>query len=366
MSEEEASSIKLYHFFSLLFIPCLFLRTKERLPTPPLYIFEYFLGITVISILLFLIYPFNRILINHLFAFYTFYIGYYIASLYTQESLLSLLQKVAILILIIIVGKLLYYIPEIKRFMKSPDGHPYIYTIYGGGVNLEATWIGLNTALFINRKKLFYFLLGLTMLISILYASRVGIVIALLVTGCKFLSTATTRKERKAIIVLALLAICSFAFFIDFENIANSIYTLRRFTEFGESTDKGMAGRFAMWEYYATALLKNYFVGYGAGNGMYAIETVSGRDYGEDNLHNLYMQILIEFGIIGFILYLIIVYNLSLKAFKTRLSNPFGIIILIYFIASLIQFRGTDAIIWLYIGMFIKLESAKKYIELNG
>lgn len=360
MNEDEASSVKLYHFFSLLFIPCLFVSKKSGLPKLPPFIFEYFLGITVISIILFLVYPFNRILINHLFAFYTLYIGYYIASVLKQHEILRLLQKGTILIVFIIIGKLFFHVPELIRFMKAPDGHPYVYTIYGGGVNLEATWLGLNTALFINRKKLFYFLFLTTLVISLLYASRVGIVIALLVAGFKFFSSATSKRERQVIITLAVLALCSFVFFIDFESLANDFYTLRRFVEFGDSTDKGMAGRFAMWKYYATALSDSYFMGYGAGNGMYAIEAVSGNNYGEDNLHNLYMQILIEFGVVGFMLYMILVYNISIKAIKTRLSNPIGIIILVYFIASLIQFRGTDAIIWLYIGMFVKIESNLK------
>ncbi|WP_237144033.1 O-antigen ligase family protein [Pontibacter pamirensis] len=333
------------------------------MPKIPPFVLEYFVGISIISLLLFIVYPFNRILINHLFAFYAFYIGYYITGIYSPEQLIGLLQKAAVVIFVIITGKLLFHIPEIIRFMKAPDGHPDIYTIFGGGVNLEATWIGLHTALFINRKKLFYFFLLTTLIISVLYASRVGIVIALLVAGFKFLSSATSKKERRAIIALALLAVFCFVIFIDFENLANNVYALRRFVEFGGSTDKGMEGRFAMWRYYATALWESYFLGYGAGNGMYAIEAVSGKDYPEDNLHNLYLQILIEFGFIGFLLYMLVVYNLSIKAFKSRLSNPIAIVILVYFIASLIQFRGTDAIIWLYIGMFIRIESKK--IALN-
>lgn len=356
----ENSTLKVYHLFSLLFIPCLLLRLRSRLPLIPPFIFEYFVGIILISLLLFLFYPFNRMLINHIFAFYAFYIGYYIAGLFTQEHVLALFQRAAIIVFVIIVGKLLFHIPEIIRFMKAPDGHPAVYTIYGGGVNLEATWLGLNTALFINRKKLFYFLLLSTLFISTLYASRVGIVISLLVAGFKFISAATSKEERSAIILLGILAVLSFVAFIDFDNLAEKVYAFRRFAEFGDSSDKGMSGRFAMWRYYGSAIWENKFMGYGAGNGMYAIESVSGRNYPEDNLHNLYMQVLIEFGIIGFVLYLLVVYNLSFKALKSRLSNPFGIIILVYFIASLVQFRGTDAIIWLYIGTFIRLEAFKK------
>ncbi|AKD04456.1 O-antigen ligase family protein [Pontibacter korlensis] len=358
----EESSVKLYHFFSLLFLPCLFLKPKDTTARVPLFIFEYFVGITLISLLLFLVYPFNRLLINHLFVFYAFFIGYYIAGILPQEQIFNLLQKAALIVFIVIVGKLFFHIPEIKRFLKAPDGHPDIYTIYGGGTNLEATWIGLNTALFINRKKLFYTLLAVTLVISVIYASRVGVVIAFLVAGFKFVSANTSRKERRTIIFMAMLAVISFFIFIDLENLASKIYTLKRFAEFGDSSDKGMAGRFAMWQYYGTALWKSKFLGYGAGNGIYAVETVSGTDYPEDNLHNLYMQVLIEFGVLGFILYMIVVYNISIKALKSRLSNPLAILILVYFIASLIQFRGTDAMIWLFIGLFLKIESNKERI----
>ncbi|GAA4428254.1 hypothetical protein GCM10023188_12300 [Pontibacter saemangeumensis] len=244
--------------------------------------------------------------------------------------------------------------------MQAPDGHPAIYTIYGGGTNLESTWLGLNVALFINRKKLFYVLLSLTLMVSIIYASRVGVVIAMLVAGFKFISVATSKTERRAIIALAFFAALAFIIFIDFDNLAEKVYTLKRFSEFGDSSDKGMAGRFAMWRYYGTALWESKLLGYGAGNGMYAIESVSGNDYPEDNLHNLYLQLLIEFGIVGFLLYMLTVYNVSIKAIKSHFINPIGIILLVYFVASLIQFRGTDAIIWLYMGLFLKNEANQK------
>lgn len=355
----EESSVKFYHFFSLLFIPCLFLRSENKLLKVPAYVFEYFAGITLISVLLFLVYPFNRLIINHLFAFYAFIIGYYIAGAVPREQIMNVLQKAALLVFIIIVGKLFFHIPEIKRFMEAPDGHPDIYTLYGGGTNLEATWLGLNTALFSNRKRLFYLLLVVTLTVSVIYASRVGVVIAFLVAGFKFISATTSRQERRAIIMLGLLSLLAFVFFIDLDNLAEKVYALQRFAEFGDSSDKGMAGRFAMWRYYGTALWESKLLGYGAGNGIYAVESVSGIDYIEDNLHNLYMQLLIEFGFIGLFLYLITVYNISIKALKSRLSNPIAIILLVYFIASLIQFRGTDALIWLYMGIFLAIESNK-------
>ncbi|PVY39041.1 O-antigen ligase family protein [Pontibacter virosus] len=360
----EESSVKFYHIFSLFFLPLLFLKPKNGIPKIPPFIFEYFVGIIVISLLLFLVYPFNRLIVNHLFAFYAFFIGYYVAGPITQEQVFSILQKAALLLFIVIVGKLFFHIPEIQRFMKAPDGHPDIYTIYGGGTNLEATWMGLNTALFINRKRLFYILFAVTLAVSVIYASRVGVVITFLVAGFKFISATTSKQERIAIIMLGLIALLAFVLFIDLDNLAEKVYALQRFTEFGSSSDKGLSGRFAMWRYYGTALWDSKLLGYGAGNGIYAIESISRIDYQEDNLHNLYMQLLIEFGIIGLFLYLIVVYNISIKALKSRLSNPIAIIIMVYFIASLIQFRGTDALIWLFIGLFLKIESNK--VKLAG
>ncbi|SIT76450.1 O-antigen ligase [Pontibacter indicus] len=362
----EESAVKFYHFFSLFFIPLLFIKPKEGLPKIPRFIFHYFAGVIVISLLLFLVYPVNRLLVNHLFAFYAFVIGYYVAGTVTPEQVYNVLQKAALLVFAIIVGKLFFHLPEIQRFMKAPDGHPDIYTLYGGGTNLEATWMGLNTALFINRKRLFYLFLTITLVVSIIYASRVGVVIAFLVAGFKFISASTSKQERRAIVALGMLAVLAFVLFIDLDNLAEKVYALQRFTEFGSSTDKGMGGRFAMWRYYGTALWDSKMLGYGAGNGIYAIEAISGIDYEEDNLHNLYMQLLIEFGIIGLLLYLIVVYNVSIKAFRSSLSNPIAIVIMVYFIASLIQFRGTDALIWLFIGLFLKIESNKAKLAANA
>lgn len=353
---DEDSSIKIYHLFSLFFIACILFKKPDKVPVLPAYLVHYYFGVIVISTLLYLFYPFSRILINYLFAFFVLYIGYYIASILDQEQILKILQQVALLIFTVVIVKLFFFIPEIKTFIKAPSGHPDVFTIYGGGVNLEATWLGLSVALFINRKFLFYVLLTISLGLSILYASRTATVIILMIAGFKFISPATSKNERAIIVCLGVATLIAILFFIDFGKLANEVYALRRFAYVGGESDKGMAGRFAMWRYYLPALYNSYLLGYGAGNSIYAIETISGKDFLEDNIHNLYMQMLLEFGVLGLVLYMISVYNLARQALATKFDNPFAIIIIVYLIASLVQFRGNEAIMWLYIGFFLKSE----------
>jgi len=361
---DEETSVKAYHVFSLIFIPGFLLSIKKTIPKVPNFILHYFGGTVLISLVLYFIYPFNRIIINYAFAFYIFYIGYYIATIFDEDKIIEILQKITLYIFSVASVKPIYHIPQLIAFFKAPWGHPDVFTIYGGGVNLEATWLSLSSALFINSRKHFLFFVSAALLISILYASRAGVVISILVSGLYFLSPATTSKERRMLLVGASFCIFAFTFFIDFSQLAKDIYALKRIVDVGGDADKGMAGRFALWRYYYDALVNSSFMGYGAGNGIYAVESVSKIDYPEDNLHNLYMQILIETGIIGLILYMLLIYNLVIKAIRTRFLNPFAIIIIVYFIAALIQFRGTEAIIWFYIGLFLKIQTLTS--QVNG
>ena len=67
--------------------------------------------------------------------------------------------------------------------------------------------------------------------------------------------------------------------------------------------DAGNAGRIRMWTY-ALETSKAYPFGCGVGNCMKALSGVAGFAYGEDNIHNVYLQNLIDCGWLGGAAYL--------------------------------------------------------------
>ncbi|AMM52356.1 hypothetical protein TH61_15780 [Rufibacter sp. DG15C] len=351
--QKSIDTIKGYHVGSLLFVLFFLARSGIWLPKLPRYVYHFCIWVILSSLALYVVYGFNSMIINYLFAFYCLIIGGLIGSQLTKEEVVSVFRKVSLLVFAIIAVKLFYYQEEVVRFLKAPIGHPNIETLFGGGVNLEATWVAFHLGFFVkNRKLLFYLLVLFSLGLSILYASRVGVILSLLVFLLRFMSAIPSKVERRYLVtgigILFLLVLVS----VDLGKVSQQIYGLKRFADFGSSQDAGMSGRKAMWEHFPAAMAQSHYLGYGAGNAMLGLENVSGIDFSEQNVHNYYLQVLLEFGLLGLPLYLVIVFQLLRRIHWAKLADPLAIILLCYFISSLIQFRGAESMIWLYMGIF--------------
>lgn len=348
----EETSIKAYHIFSLVFL-FFFISYKINIDLTKMgifYIIVYMIIVIMSAILLFPIYGFSTVIINYLFSFYVFFIGYFIFDKLGELKILSILQKGTLLINIIIICKLIYFHQEITFFLKNPYGHPTIYYIYGGGPNLEATWITLNSLFFINKKRSFYFLLLFSSLISIIYASRVSILMILLVYFFYFISNRPTKKERKFVLISSFTTFFLFGYFI-IEKLSN-LYVVKRFLNIGHKSEGGSQGRIILYNAYLESFSFKTLLGVGPGNALPYIEQSIGRNFVENNLHNYYLQVFLELGLFGFICLLIIVFDITKKNIRLKLNNPIGIFILCYLIGCLLQFRGTESFVWLCLGMF--------------
>lgn len=353
--------IKVYHVLSVFFLVFFFKGNSVFSPKLPSFIWQFFLMIFGLSVVLFIFYGFNSFIINYIFCFYALLIGLLVKEYLTKEEILTIFKQITIIISLIILGKLFYYSEELLRFMRAPWGHPTLETLYGGGVNLEATWLAFNSAFFMNSKKrYFYVLILFTLIVSLLYASRVGVVLAGVVYFFRFISPVVSKKERVWVFQAVLAVLVIGVFYIDYSKLTEDLYGLERFAHFNSSVDGGMEGRKAMWQFFPEALKESNWLGYGAGNSMRALEKIGNVDFYEDNPHNYYMQLTLEFGVIMLVVYLLVIYNL-VKIFRIQqFSNPLSIILTAYFIGSLIQFRGAEALIWLYIGIVLFSEYQKR------
>jgi len=349
--------IKLYHVVSFILLIFFFRKGHFFSPKLPNFIWHYFILVFAFSAVLNFFYGFNSFIINYLFCFYTLLIGLLVKEYLTLEEIISIFKQISLVIFVIVFFKLIYYSEELLRFIREPWGHPDVETLYGGGVNLEATWLAFNSAFFMNSKKrYFYTFMAFTLLVGLLYASRVGVVLTLLIYFFRFISPAVTHKERVWVFKAVLAVLIIFIFYIDYSKLTEKLYGLERFAHFNSSQDRGMAGRKAMWQYFPQALKESNWFGYGAGNSMKALEDIGNIDFEEDNPHNYYMQLSLEFGIVMLFVYLLLVYNLVRIFWKKKFSDSFSVILIAYFIGSLIQFRGVEPLIWLYIGILLYSE----------
>ncbi|QHL86551.1 hypothetical protein GU926_03480 [Nibribacter ruber] len=351
--QKSIDTIKVYHVGSLLFLFFFVTNKGAWFPRLPRYVYHFFLWVFVSSLALYAVYGFDSMIINYVFAFYCLLIGGLVGSWLSREEILWVFRKVSWVVFLIVAAKMVYYQEEIIRFLKAPIGHPNIETLFGGGVNLEASWMAFHLAFFVKSpKRHFYLLLVFILLLSVLYASRVGVILTLLVVGLRFLSAVPSQLERRNLITGLVLVGVLVLISVDLGQVSQKVYGLKRFSDFGSSEDAGMSGRKAMWEQFPEAMAQSHYLGYGAGNAMLGLEKVSGLDFSEENVHNYYLQVMLEFGLLGLPLYLIIVFQLLKRIHWTQLSDSLAIILLCYFISSLVQFRGAESLIWLYIGIF--------------
>lgn len=112
-------------------------------------------------------------------------------------------------------------------------------------------------------------------------------------------------KKGSIITMVKLLLLC-FAAWIAIEIIVNYVPVLgkvfERFQTVGE--DAQTLTRFTMWEYAINLFSDNKFLGIGWGGYRYQFSTLDMFE-GAANAHNIYLQLLAETGIVGFIVFII-------------------------------------------------------------
>ena len=263
--------------------------------------------------------------------------------------LLGTLQIASILLLIALYVKMFIYHGPILQYMRNPvDDHPEGFPVFTS-LNLEATWITLSLALFI-RKQYFLLIWIAVVLLDLIYSSRVSLVLALMIFGLKLLSQGKVAKRLMLLAILLPLIVASVA-----------ITNPHIYLSFLTATEKGgLVSRFVMWKAAPEAILEwDIVTGYGAQNAIYALDRASSAEFSEGNVHNLFLQMLLDGGVIGFILYLCLFVYIVRCQFRCGFKNEAGNYLIAYLVGSLVQFQGVEAQMWLVLGLYSSMLHAR-------
>lgn len=341
------ASIKPYHAVTLVL--CLMSIAMEKstwtLPGKPFFLAGLFvMGVSLFSAIRFGI---NAVLFNYAFFFILIVTVINFGRRLTLGEWGAVVRLSAFLVLAAIAVKDAIYIQSILGFVShGGSGHPTIPTFFGGGVNLEASWIAL-FGVFFKRDKAGALYLTSSLLISASYASRTGLILSLLSIVYVLLAKGGSKRGgffnvlKLALLLLGLVLIAQ----------AAGIPIVERFTAVGE--DKGSIGRENMWQYALPAFLDSPILGHGAGNTIPHISEISGKLFAEDNIHNYFLQVLLDFGLIGFLALAAMVVSVILNFRRGNYTNPFAAYILCWVAGSLFQFRGADALLAFFIAGYI-------------
>ena len=336
-------SFKLFHAATVVVLAPVFMNKRINFPGRVMNLLYAYLAFN--TILTAATWGFSGLAFNYIFGYFLMMIICTLGTGLTLEDWLMILRKVAAVTLILVIVNAALNYRAIILYMNSPwMGHPVFSTIFGGGVNLEATWVAIFGFVFYKNKMKWPYIVTST-LISALYASRTGLIINVLCVLWYVVPLLNPRNIFKFVGTIILMIII-IAILMRY-GLLDSI--LERFQDLGE--DNGSMGRLAMWRHVGKAISK-YPFGCGLGNCIEALTKATNLKFNDNNLHNLYMQNFVELGWLGGGLYIVIVLGFVLKEVRNIFKNPFVAMLFIYVLVSLLQFRGGEPITFVIVGIY--------------
>ena len=340
-------ALKAYHGLFAAFGLLLVARGKLVRWRPEMILYFVVIGST--ALLASLRYGPQAAIVNTIFAAYAATIGASAGHLAGEATALRALRFASLLVLGAVLAKAAIFLPEIIRFFASPFGHPIIPTFFGGGPNLEATWVAM-AGVFLIGSRLFLPYMAGSALICAAYASRSGFIVVALVVAASVMGTFLRgggARGRKLLLPLAIAGISVGGVAVA-RGVDGADYIAQRFQSIGD--DPGSTGRLTLWTGGVQVFQAHPF-GVGLGNAVPQLERAIGASVTEDNLHNQYLQHLVETGVQGFIAYLLLVGFAVRRLFVTRLRDPMLLYVGIYFLLAMLQFRGAEALLWFVYGL---------------
>ncbi|WP_211093325.1 O-antigen ligase family protein [Flammeovirga agarivorans] len=257
---------------------------------------------------------------------------------------------------IIIIIKNIVYVNEFIESFKQKMPHPYLVPyFYGGGSNLEASWYSMNVAFFSSSNwKKFYSYFFIALFLSFLYSTRAAIVILFVILFFRIFTSNSSSIEKFLFTNLSIFSIS-----IGLPYLLSKTNIIQRFSDIGH--DPGSLGRFKLWGNAFNVFQSSNGLGLGAGNAIFGVESYINENLPEDNLHNIYLQFIVDFGLVGILLFLIFIFFIIFKAFKNnKINDPLFIFSCTYLIGGMIQFRGPDTLFWFIVSIFISTKTYDK------
>ncbi len=340
------SVLRMHNIFFLFFIAYSLCRRKWEIPKKYFYILLLFTEITFVWLVNVHKYGLSS---GYISTVYGMLIMFFVASMVVyidMDTVCRIFESVAIIVAVMIILNLLLHINRVVSSLATGWEHPDIDVFFGGGVNIEATWMTMLGVFF--RKKWRYRYWIFSVLLSVIYVSRTAIIVNILLL---FLYLYKDGKRKLMRNIFILMGIFSIVLFISYKmGILNVI--LERFASTGN--DNGSMGRLVIWKAVIKGI-KNSPFGVGCGNTMDYLKETYGLLRSENNAHNIYLQCFLENNIVGFLLFISGIVKLYWTEFKNRFSNPCGLLLVLYTFQGMFQMQLKEPLMFLVLALYLTL-----------
>lgn len=348
-------ALKPFHLVALGVLLFTMLSRKSGWSIPCRMFFAAIMVVLAISMLDYVKFGFNSCFLNYLFMLMICCGFYNLCFDFQLKDWLDAIQVAACVVMVAIAIKLVFNFDLLKSYLDNPwGGHPLIPTFFGGGVNLEASWMALFMPFFEwDRRGKIYIVSSFVL--SFAYTSRAGLLLCLLGLIYVYVIKGNPKTISIKFFLLAFLLLSVFLILLFQQNVL-----IERLLSVG--SDRGSEGRLNMWQYALPTFLDSPIFGCGAGNatnhirGLYSLTGIT-----EDNVHMYVLQVALDFGVSGLIIYFGLVSSFVFRCWNDRISSPFEAWLLFYLLASFIQFRGADVLLGICLaGYFLNYGNKRK------
>ncbi len=352
-------TIHIHHIISAIFFVWTTFRFKRVSLKINMLIVYYFFALFV-SIIILPKYGMGATVVNIVYCLMLFSIISAWKDEIDQEKLHQIIQQVGYFFAIAIVINLLIQWKTVFYSFESKATHLLTKTLVAGGANIEATFLATYACFLLYKKKYGFWIFSL--LISILYSSRVAIILNMFSLGLYLVSFMKNKKikdidriktKHTVILLVGFIVIMGIMYSRGYFN-----QVIGRFLNIGK--DSGSSARIQLW-INALKVFKTHPFGIGVGNAITYANSLMEEKINLNNIHCVYLQTLVETGFVGFIIFLLSVYQIVKKSFSTWLSDPLGAMLLGYLLCSLLQFRGTEPFYILLWALFLLKEYSVEY-----
>ncbi len=342
---DSGSSIRFYHFFILL-TPLFF--TKEFIKS--IFTFNvtilYFISTLLTLLFSALNFGLNKYSTQLFFSYFIYLAGYSICLKFGMPHCLYIIKKILLFIFSLHVLKLLFFWNKI--IFNFYDNITEILFMYSGGPNIEASWLALFLVFFFNDSK-FKILFLISLFTSIVYASRSAFIILFIILFFKLLVIEKSKLLKIKYIAITSLCLILISFFA-LSNL-ESVFFISRLQSTGQEDDGSLLRRLTFLAAGIEAI-NNNILGYGPGNSFKQITDIIGKEFSENNVHNIYLQIALDSGVHSLIFFFLIIISVIFHERKIKFKSNLGILFICYWVISLLQFTSYEAIVWFLLGIY--------------
>lgn len=348
------SVLHIHNVLFILFMCFAFAKRKFTVPKGYLYVFCMFAEMTLIWVFNMNKYGLSSGYVSTLYGMLILICVAAMEAYLDMDMINRIFESVAVLMAGLILLNLFLNIGSVVSSLAAGWSHPDIQCFFGGGHNLEAVWMTMFGVFVREQWRYRYWIF--TILLSVIYLSRTGVLVNLILLLIYMFQSNKKSKMKQALLIVCSAVAVLYA--INIIGLFDNIWI--RFVNTGK--ESGSVSRINIWKAVIQGI-QDRPLGIGCGNAMRFVRETYRLRQGENNAHNIYLQCILENNMIGFLLMMLGWIKIGIQQLKERFSNPCGTFLILYAFQGLFQMQLKEPLLFLALALYLTVPCNNKAIH---